>query len=233
MNLTHHRYCIVGQPRCGSHHFESYIYNTLIKNSNATKLGEYLHWWSGRFSRFKLENGNIIKTSVDKEVDLLAEFQQRIEMLKQNNVDQPLVARLFFVDNMLVNFKSLAELYANANFKFIYIKRDLEQQIISWYFSKDESKWSLSLFENQKIVDIELLKEYVLEYVKNQYYGEQWLTNIQHDCIDYKDLSDYPSEHFKMMPNDPYDLILNKNKVKDVFTNYLPLVQRQLSSLIC
>ena len=233
MNLTHHRYCIVGQPRCGSHHVESYIYNTFIKNSNATKLGEYLHWWSGRFSRFKLANGNIIKTSVDKEVDLLAEFQQRIEMLKQNNVDQPLVARLFFVDNMLVNFKSLAELYANANFKFIYIKRDLEQQIISWYFSKDESKWSLSLFENQKIVDIELLKEYVLEYVKNQYYGERWLTNIQHDCIDYDDLSDYPSEHFKMMPNDPYNLIINKDEVKDVFINYLPLVQRQLSSLIC
>ena len=233
INITHHRYCIIGQPRCGSHHLESYIYNQLsVNNHNTIKIGEFLHWWSSRFSRFKLDNGTIINVPVGDPLDYALDHQHRIEMLKNSNKDQPIVARLFFTDNLLVNFKSLANIYLEAGFKLVYIKRKIDFQIISWYFSKDEKKWSLSIFENKKIIDIDLLKAYIVDYVKDQLYGERWLSTVEHECVDYEELSAYSSMYFKMMPDDPYSLIINKDEVKEVFTNYLPLVQRQLSSLI-
>lgn len=233
MIADYHRYCILGQPRCGSHHLASILYNQLVRNDvTALDIGEFLHWWSGRFAVYHIEQNQLIKTLQTTNYDPLVEVAKRQQFLADTRPNQPLVARLFFLDNMLVDFKDLAKTYQQAGFKFVYLKRDLEPQIISYYFSKDENIWTKFKFTNRKVIDIARLKMYILDFVKFRLYGEKWLSTVEHTVVNYEDLKDQPSDHFKMMTEDPYELVINKDEVRQVFAEYLPKARESLSSLI-
>lgn len=233
MIADYHRYCILGQPRCGSHHLASILYNQLVRNDvTSLDIGEFLHWWSGRFAAYHVDQEQLIKTIQTRDYDPLMEVVKRKKMLEEIKPGQPLVARMFFLDNMLNDFKDLASTYQQAGFKFIYLRRDLEPQIISYYFSKDENIWTKFRFTNQKVVDIAKLKTYVFDFVRYRLYGENWLSTVDHTTVDYKELQEIPSDHFKMMTDDPYQLVVNKDEVKQVFTEYLPKVRESLSNLI-
>lgn len=233
MNLTHHRYCIVGQPRCGSHHLEHIIYQQLLqKDPTAIRLGEFLDWWSSGFSKFEIANGVIYKQKTDGENNALKEFDNRTKILKNVNPTQPLVSRLFFIENMLSSFTDQAKMYQDAGFKFIYLERDLESQIISYCFSIEHRQWSHHIFSNYKTLDINRLKSYIFDFTKNNLYGERWLNTVNYEHVNYESLAPYSSEFVKQMPIDPYDLVLNKDEVKTIFKTYLPLLKNQLPLLI-
>lgn len=228
--LNNNRYCILGLPRCGSHWLESIISHKL----NATVLGEYFHWWSSRYSRFRLDKGYLIPDNERSEIDPFLEMERRRTFLREANPSQAMVARLFMLDNWFWDYEKVAEELLKNGFEFVYLKRDFEDQLISYYFSKEENKWSRSLFENELTVDIEKLKKYVFSFCKFRKDGESWLKNIPHTVIEYESLSSNQEEaggNFKMMPEDPYKLIKNKDQVKEIFTVFYPRVQKLLEEV--
>lgn len=212
------RYCIIGQPRCGSH----WLAAAIAKQNKALDIGEYFHWWTARYSRYTLNDHYISRAPVIGEVDGFGEMYRRKDILSFST-EQPLVARMFILDAMVWNYTEIYELFRENNFEFIYLHRQLEPQIISYYFCKHFSKWSLHKFNEPMLIDIPTLKNYVFTYTRYAVEGERWLKDIPHTAIAYESLNIVePNDNIKMMPEDPYELILNKAEVKEVFDHYMP-----------
>jgi hypothetical protein len=233
--LNNHRYCIIGQPRCGSHWLESIIFNNL-NGPNKLKLGEFLSWWSASYSSFTVSNNLLLSNSYSTEVDNIKEMYRRRDMLKHIDPSQPLVARLFMIDNWFWDYTDIAKVFSENNFNFVYLSRDLEPQIISYYITKEKNKWSKYKFENLVFVDISILKRYIFNFVQHKLQGEKWLDTIPHEVIDYDSLlkCNVPEQitdgYFKQMPYNPYDIIINKDEVKQTFIDYYPLVIESIRS---
>lgn len=222
------RYCIIGQPRCGSH----WLAAALSKQNNALDIGEYFHWWTAKYARYKLQNTRLMRASIIGEADGFAEMQRRADMLTHTDPMQPLVSRMFLLDINIWNYQETYERFRQSGFEFIYLYRQLEPQIISYYFCKHFSKWSLHKFNNTITVDISILKKYMFTYVQYIIEGERWLKTIPHTAIAYESLNiNEKNDNIKMMPEDPYVLISNKAEVKEIFDHHLPKLFTLLSSI--
>jgi len=238
-----HRTCIICLPRSGSQLCEILIAEVKANNTRGRRrLGEYFENWNGS-EYILIDNNFLFQTSfkaVKSPLQIAENFEERINLLKQVNPDQPFVMRLFLMDNYdkLTLAKIILEL-KNLNFEFVTLFRDVEDQILSYMLaqtykvSKNEDVFAINRpIADPVNIDINLLANPV-DYIYNS--SLNWeanlnnlLTGINYQTINYNtiysDLEKIYNIKFKYLGNksikgNPLDLILNKEEVLGFLLN--------------
>ena len=148
-NLRHHRWCIFGMPRTGSHLLEYQIHKHLdTVYGDAAKLGEIFHPFSIRDTEVYLENDTIIskdnlyESGDIKNLNFWQEVYRKISLLGQADTMQPMTCRFFYGEQYIfMGLEKTIDVLKENNFKFIRLDRDFEKRLISYYFAKTKDNW--------------------------------------------------------------------------------------------
>ena len=122
------RWCIVGDPRCGSHWLSS------IMPPEWVSLNEIVNYdmYTDDYFDFGFKHKNYVKiTNIPTEPLSRKEFiEKRTEQIKKIHPHQDLKAILFCNDHHMPYEKFIKEL-DNANFRFIFLERNLLDRALS------------------------------------------------------------------------------------------------------
>jgi hypothetical protein len=232
--MNGHRTCIICLPRSGSQLCEKL--SGEIKTS--FQLGEYFENWN-RSEYVTDDNNNIILknfASISSNFKLFEGFEERLNLLKNTNINQSLTLRIFLMDqydkdilsNIIVELK-------NIGFEFITLKRDIKEQLLSYMIARTYVKnvFGINSEINQPVY-INLIK---LNKVLTHIYDSHllWeknlsavLHNIEYQTVRYEsihsDMENIYNTKFKYqgeksIKGDPFDLIINKEEVMSFLTN--------------
>lgn len=241
-NLDHHRYVILGVPRSGTQLLESFIQYSLSKKyTNVVALHEIFSTHMILHNTILLENGlaKIIHdcTSVDGN-NILSVSKQRLEFIKDADMTQPMVCRVFLDDRMAsLGFAQGIEYLQKLNFNFVYINRRFDHKILSGVFAKESFIFSRIKNTMTLNIDIDDLKNFIMSrhLVEQNHYKLMQKLIPEYHVVEYDTLVEKASElspneyeeafgiyKEKQLPLDPYDQIENKEEVKQVFDEFYP-----------
>jgi len=231
-----HRICIICLPRTGSQLCEQLASEV----TSGIQLGEYFENWNR--SEYVIHNDNIkLKNfvSIASRFKLFENFQERLDLLKNTDINQPLTLRIFLMDhydkttlsNIIIELK-------NIGFEFITLTRDIKEQLLSYMIARTYEQNMQNVFdinsEINKPVHINLNH---LNSVLNQIYVSHllWeknlsilLQNIEYQKVKYEsiysDMEKIYNTKFKYLgeksiKTDPFDLITNKEEVMRFLSN--------------
>ena len=232
--MNGHRTCIICLPRSGSQLCE--ILSGEIKTS--FKLGEYFENWNR--SEYVADNENNIRlknfASISSNFKLFENFEQRLNLLKNTNINQSLTLRIFLMDqydrdtlsNIILELK-------NINFEFITLTRNIKEQLLSYMIARTYVKDVFGInSEIDEPVYINIIK---LNKVLTHIYDSHllWeknlsavLHNIEYQKVRYEsiysDMENIYNTTFnyqgkKSIKADPFDLIINKEEVMGFLVN--------------
>jgi hypothetical protein len=223
-----HRTCIICLPRTGSQLCE--ILSEEIHSS--FKLGEYFENWNR--NEYVSVNGNITlqnSLSISSKFKLFEDYEERLKILKNTNVNQSLTLRIFLMDEYDKNTlsKIIIEL-KNIGFEFLTLTRNIEEQLLSYMIARSSVK---KVFEiNSKIHEPIHINLNMLDKVLTHIYDSHisWennlsmiLSDIEYHKVKYEsiylDMENIYNRKFKYLgeksiKTDPFDFILNKEEVK-------------------
>jgi hypothetical protein len=232
--MTGHRTCIICLPRSGSQLCE--ILSGEIKTS--CQLGEYFENWNR--SEYVVDNENNIRlknfASISSNFKLFEGFEERLNLLKNTNINQSLTLRIFLMDQYNKNTlsKIIIEL-KNIGFEFITLTRDIKEQLLSYMVAKTYVKNVFGI--NSEINEPVQINLNYLHNVLNQIYVSHllWeknlsavLHNIEYQKVKYEsiylDMENIYNTKFKYLGKksingDPFNLILNKEEVMGFLLN--------------
>lgn len=234
--MNKHRTCIICLPRTGSQLCEKLVGEI----SNAYTLGEFFENWN-QYSEYELDNySNIyIKKHVfsHSPFKLTNNIEERIALLKNINLGQPLSLRIFLMDHYdKIQLSRIVTELKNIGFEFITLVRDLREQLISYMIaksyeiSKNSNVFGINSLINESVtVDIYKLRETLIKIRNSSRHWEKNVSNIfgntEYQKINYKtiysDMSAIYDREFKYFGNksitvDPLDLIVNKKEITDI-----------------
>jgi hypothetical protein len=232
--MNGHRTCIICLPRSGSQLCE--ILSGEIKSS--FQLGEYFENWNR--NEYIADDDNNIRlknfASTPTNFKLFEGFEERLNLLKNTNINQSLTLRIFLMDKYDKDTLSyiIIEL-KNIGFEFITLTRDIKEQLLSYMIASTYVKNVFGI--NSKInepVYINLIK---LNKVLTHIYDSHllWeknlsmvLHNIEYQKVKYEsvysDMEKIYNTKFKYLGEksinvDPFDLIINKEEVMGFLVN--------------
>lgn len=240
-NLKHHRWCVFGMPRTGSHLLEYQLHKHLNEvYGDSAKLGELFHPFSIRDTEVYLEGDTIISNDRDydagefQSVNFWEEVYRKIGLLSQADNFQPLSCRFFYGEQYIfLGLEKTISILQENNFKFIRLDRDFEKRLISYYFAKTNDNWRYSKNENKLFVDISRMRRYIFQTVHTELDYESQLPKFEYIKMDYDDIpKDGAGKNVKVLPDDPYEHIENAAEVKQLFDEYYPKVRDTLRELI-
>lgn len=236
--MTGHRTCIICLPRSGSQLCEKLV----AEANRAGQLGEYFENWnqteyfldSAKWLHLKKISEQLSPYMIKKD------YKEYISLLKQTNLRQSLVLRLFLIDyydkdvllEIITNLK-------NLGFEFIALHRNLKDQILSWMIAhsyrviKDRDVFSINKLVDEPVnIDIKLLSN-ILDILVTS--SKNWednlsiiLKNVDYTKIKYENIYNDMENYFNIKLNyngvksingDPLDFILNKEEVVDFLTS--------------
>ena len=232
--MTGHRTCILCLPRSGSQLCERLV----SEIHNAFSLNEYFENWNQ--SEYVLDPSNTISLRQFNTILTLfsktPNFEEKLDLLKQVNINQPLVLRIFLMDHY--NKDDLMKIILGLNhigFEFITLTRDIEEQLLSYMIARTYVKNVFGI--NSEINDPVHININKLSKVLTQIYDSHllWennlsmlLRNVEHKQVKYEsiysDMENIYNTKFKYLgkksiKNDPFDLILNKEEVMGFLLN--------------
>lgn len=232
--MNGNRTCIICLPRTGSQLCEQ-LANEV---NSGIQLGEYFENWNRSEYITDLDNNIILKNfaSIPTGFKLFEGFKERLDLLKNTNINQPLTLRIFLMDqydkdilsNIIIELK-------NIGFEFITLKRDIKEQLLSYMIARSYVKnvFRINSEINQPVyIDLRKLNKALTHIYDSHLLWEKNLSvvlhNIEYQTVNYESIhSDmeniyntkfkYQSE--KSIKGDPFDLIINKQEVMDFLTN--------------
>jgi hypothetical protein len=232
--MNGNRTCIICLPRTGSQLCEQ-LANEV---TSGIQLGEYFENWNRSEYITDLDNNIILKNfaSIPTGFKLFEGFKERLDLLKNTNINQPLTLRIFLMDqydkdilsNIIIELK-------NIGFEFITLKRDIKEQLLSYMIARSYVKnvFRINSEINQPVyIDLTKLNKVLTHIYDSHLLWEKNLSvvlhNIEYQTVNYESIhSDmeniyntkfkYQSE--KSIKGDPFDLIINKQEVMDFLTN--------------
>ena len=229
-----HRTCIICLPRSGSQLCETL--SGEIKSS--FKLGEYFENWNR--SEYVTDDDNNIRlknfASIPSNFKLFEGFEERLNLLKNTNINQSLTLRIFLMDQYDKNTlsKIIIEL-KNIGFEFITLTRNIEEQLLSYMIARTYVKDVFGI--NSKInepvhINLNRLSK-VLTHIHDSHL--LWesnlsiiLNNIEYQKVRYEsiysDMENIYNTTFKYLgeksiKTDPFNLIINKEEVMGFLLN--------------
>jgi predicted DNA-binding protein YlxM (UPF0122 family) len=232
--MNGHRTCIICLPRSGSQLCEKL--SGEIKSSYY--LGEYFENW--KRSEYVTDNENNIRLkkfdSISSTFKLFEGFEERLNLLRNANINQSLTLKIFLMDQYDKNIlaKIIIEL-KNIGFEFITLTRNIEEQLLSYMIARSYVKDVFGI--NSKInepVYINLTRmNKVLTHIhdSNLLWAENLsivLKDIEYQKVRYEsiysDMENIYNTKFKYqgeksIKGDPFDLIINREEVMDFLTN--------------
>ena len=232
--MTGHRTCILCLPRSGSQ-----LCETLSGEKHSSlQLGEYFENWN-RSEYIADVNNNIILnnfSSIPSNFKLFEGFKERLNLLKNTNINQSLTLRIFLMDQYDKDILSdiIIEL-KNIGFEFITLKRDIKEQLLSYMIARTYVKnvFRINSEINQPVyIDIAKLNKTLTHIYNSHLLWEKNLSvvlhNIEYQTVRYEsihsDMENMYNTKFKYqgkksIKGDPFDLIINKQEVMDFLTN--------------
>jgi hypothetical protein len=230
--MNGHRTCIICLPRTGSQLCERL--SGEIKSSMS--LGEYFENWN-RTEFILSENNNILQpniVSIASPFKLFEKFEERLDLLKKVDINQPLTLRIFLMDHYdkEVLSKIIIEL-KNIGFEFLTLTRDIREQLLSYMIARTTNVFII----NSNISEPVYINLKTLNNGLNQIYNSYtlWENNLSIVLDDivyqkvkyssiYPDMERIYNTKFKYLGEktikpDPFDLILNKEEVMGFLLN--------------
>ena len=229
-----HRTCIICLPRTGSQLCEMLS----GERYSSLQLGEYFENWNR--SEYIVDNDNNIRlknfSSIPTNFKLFEGFEERLNLLKNTNINQSLTLRIFLMDQYDKNIMSkiITEL-KNIGFEFITLKRNIEEQLLSYMIARTYVKNVFGI--NSEINEPVYINFAKLNKVLTHIYDSHllWeknlsmiLHNIEYQTVKYEsvysDMEKIYNTKFKYLGKksinvNPYDLILNKEEVMGFLLN--------------
>jgi organic radical activating enzyme len=224
MNDNTHRICIIGNPRCGSHYVLDAIKLITGIDSQIVHLDE----------PFTLDD-NVYNTPelIDHALEL------KLLEIESFRASQGIVFSFFKQDNMR-NAPDIIRRLKLRGFKFLVLKRNLIDQLLSYAIAYESDLWvkvkttndvqhglnvqgtmpevsisqltqeAVSFLYNKLVVFDEFISSLDIEYTEITY------ETAMNDLAKYfnKGLLPYDGKHLKQISGDPYNLIKNKDEVK-------------------
>jgi hypothetical protein len=145
------RYCIMTSPRSGSNLLEDEIFKMIAKSATteipAIRLGEFLHYSiHGYFD----SNGKNFLTTSEFNSEIRKDFRKEMVDIVENG-DNPMTVRIFpqpwhdldYVYDLLTILK-------NNGFKFIYLRRNLIDRVISLAVAQKTNFWQQHKYYKQR-----------------------------------------------------------------------------------
>jgi hypothetical protein len=121
------RWCVVGEPRCGSHWLES-------KLTPSLGLGEFFNYYFYNADhQYMYYKNNFICPLEEFSTDKLTReefFQKRISQIKKINPLQQLTL-ILFCNNPSTDYTPIIKTLDQCNFKFIVLERNLFDRVLS------------------------------------------------------------------------------------------------------
>ena len=232
--MTGHRTCIICLPRSGSQLCE--ILSGEIKAS--FQLGEYFENWNR--SEYVADSENNIRlknfASIPTNFKIFEGFEERLNLLKNTNINQSLTLRIFLMDqydkdtlyNIIIELK-------NIGFEFITLTRNIKEQLLSYMIARTYVKnvFGINSEINEPIyIDFTKLNKILTHIHVSHLLWEKNLSmvlhNIDHQTVRYEsiysDMENIYNTKFKYqgkksIEGDPFDLIINREEVMSFLTN--------------
>ena len=228
------RTCIICLPRTGSQLCEKLS----GERHSSLPLGEYFENWNR--NEYMTDDDNNIRfknyNSISSNFKLFENFQQRLDLLKNTNINQSLTLRIFLMDQYDKNTlsKIILEL-KNIDFEFITLTRNIKEQLLSYMIARTYAKDVFGInSEINEPVHINIIKlNNVLTHIYDSHIlWEKNLSVVLHN-IDYQkvryesiysDMENIYNTKFnyqgkKSIKADPFDLIINKEEVMGFLVN--------------
>lgn len=249
--LDHHRYAVLGVPRSGTQLLESFIKYSLSKNHNdVAALQEIFSVHGVLVDTVTLED-RLVKVHNRSNVPFYQMMEvalQKLDLVKQADMNQPMVCRVFLDDRMgSVGFNEGLEYLKELNFKFVYINRRFDHKILSGIFS-----WKSFIFNkikntNTLTIDIDELKNMIVAryLIEQRNFAIMQKAIPEYYWVEYDSLAEKASiltqteqeaafgiYEEKQLPLDPYDQIENKDEVRKVFEEFYPKLQLLANDLL-
>jgi hypothetical protein len=227
-----HRTCIICLPRSGSQLCETL--SGEIKSS--LKLGEYFENWNR--SEYVVDDNIRLKNfaSIPSNFKLFEGFEERLNLLKNTNINQSLTLRIFLMDQYDKNTlsKIVIEL-KNIGFEFITLTRNIEEQLLSYMIARTYVKnvFGINSEINEPVrINLNGLSKVLTHIHDSHLLWEKNLSTILHNIeyqkvkyeSIYSDMENIYNTKFnyqgkKSINVDPFDLILNKEEVMGFLVN--------------
>jgi hypothetical protein len=250
-NLDHHRYVVLGFPRSGTQLLESFIkYSLSEQHDNVVALQEIFTRHTVLIDTIVLED-NQVKIHNYSNVtyaDMSSAADQRLNVIKNGDPNQPMICRMFLDDGLAtVTFTQGIEYLKNLNFKFVYIERRFDHTIISGMFAWKSFIWN-GVKNNMTLkIDIDELKNFIVSryLVRHRQFKLMQKLVPNYHIMNYDDLVDKASSlspmerekafgiyQLKQLNLDPYEQIENSDEVRQVFAEFYPKVQSLTNDLL-
>lgn len=228
-----HRTCILCLPRSGSQLCERLV----SEIQDASPLNEYFENWNQ--SEYVLDANNFIQlrqfNKIPSYYKITPNFEEKLDLLKRVNINQPLVLRIFIMDHYSKDDlrKIILELH-NIGFEFITLFRELRAQLLSYMVarsyqsSKNESVFEMNSaiaepikidFNHNLYIPLYQIKNSSINWSKNLSFllDSMSVNSVYYETI-YSDMEQLYQTKFKYLGNksiksDPLELILNKTEV--------------------
>jgi len=227
-----HRTCIICLPRTGSQLCE--ILSSEIKSSMS--LGEYFENWNR--TEFILTEHNYIQqpnvVSIASPFKLFGNFEERLDLLKKVNINQPLTLRIFLMDHYdkEVLSKIIIEL-KNIGFEFLTLTRDIKEQLLSYMVARTTNIFIINSEIKEPVhINLKTLNNGLTQIYNSYALWENNLSIILRDveyqkvkyASIYSDMEQIYDTKFKYLgeksiKSDPFDLIINREEVMGFLTN--------------
>lgn len=249
--LDHHRYAILGVPRSGTQLLESFVkYSINNQYGDVADLQEIFTTQACLVNTLTLVDNKISITNGSNvnAYDALNVSRERLKLIEQADIAQPLTCRVFLDNRMSsISFTDGIKYLQKLNFKFVYINRRFDHKILSALFAKES--FIFSSFKNDMVlkIDIDELKSFIVAryLIEEQHIKILKYLIPEYHIVDYDGLSakahnldaEEQKKAFglftvKQLANDPYTQIENSNEVKQVFADFYPKLQGLAQELL-
>jgi len=224
------RICLIGLPRCGSQHLAE-----IIKRSYPNMTDCLEPFTDSDFLKdIDLRETQIILSKNKKYKSVRQRVETVCDIIDRSNPNQNLVLRLFLLDNIDSLLPQIVYFLKKNNFKFLVLKRDSTEQLLSWAIARTTDKYNTItkgynngqkfkvtdfhniqwLFNQQKEFDRRLSAldiEYKTIHYATLYQDLEQLLNIQvnQNILTFK----------KQVVGNHYDYIENAEQVKEIIEN--------------
>jgi hypothetical protein len=234
-----YRWCIVGEPRCGSH----WLHAKLTPTFGMDEIINYGLYTNLNHDFYFDEENNIDIRPTDKPTIPLTEekfIQKRILQIKKINPLQHSKA-ILFCGNRTYDYKKIINTLEESNFKFIMLERDLFDRALSVCFISKTNlahRWNRKkqIFPNpNELEPITISKSDWLETLFSQYqtteYRKTLFLNRKYITVNYNNLiadckkNKIPINNddaiFKTWNVNYEDVAVNIDELKEIYVSFI------------
>ena len=241
------RWCIIGDPRCGSHWLQS-------KLTPVDSLDEFINYpmYADAHHDFIFDNDNFIQAADNKPTDPLSsnEFiQKRIDQIKKIHLKQS-IKGIMFCNSYEIDYPEIINTLHERKFKFILLERNMFDRVLSQHIlgitqfahrwkgregspdslepiTIDIGKWLESLFAAHQAT----------EYRRKLFLNYEYITINYENLIEDCQIKDIPirlksDDILKTWNVDYKDIVTNIDELQIIYDSFIKMIPMYSSFLL-